>query len=139
MWTNKRKNWVNDMLYNSVIDWCYTFPCAFLHLLFNFNPRWVIYLCFYPFLHQESGTGFYACVKNCLLKTFLGFTTIFRLGVERKLRYQSLTTQIMASYQQTRAWWSFISFGEQKFLFWEQKFPWGSNNWSVFEELFVWK
>ena len=56
--------------------------------------EWYIYFiqCFYPFLHQESGTGFYACVKNCLLKTFLGFTTIFRLCLERKQRYQSMTT-----------------------------------------------
>ena len=46
--------------------------------------EWYIYFiqCFYPFLHQESGTGFYACMKNCLLKTFLGFTTIFLLCVE---------------------------------------------------------
>ena len=50
MWTNKQKNWVNDMLYNSVIDWCYTFPCAFLRLLFNFNSRWVIYLFHTMFL-----------------------------------------------------------------------------------------
>ena len=33
-----------------VIDWSYTFPCAFPRSLFNFNSRWVIYLFHTMFL-----------------------------------------------------------------------------------------
>ena len=107
-----------------VIDWCYTFPCAFHRLLFNFNSRWVIYLFHTMFLSLFTSRirhRFLRVYEKMFAEDIFRVTTIFLLCVERKQRYQSMTTQIVASYQQTRAWCSFIPFGEQTF-------NWGGNN-----------